>query len=51
MATLRRPVDEFFEGVEVLTKDDQKLKENRVGMLQYVSRLFLRVADFSRFSL
>lgn len=51
LATLRRPVDEFFEGVEVLTKDDQRLRENRVGMLQYISRLFLRVADFSRFSL
>ncbi len=48
MAALRRPVDDFFEGVEVLTKEDPRLRRNRVGVLQRVSGLFMRVADFSR---
>jgi glycyl-tRNA synthetase beta chain len=50
MARLRKPVDEFFDGVEVLTKDN-KLRENRVGLLQHLSHLFLSVADFSKFSI
>ncbi len=50
MAGLREPVDEFFDGVEVLTKD-RPLRENRVGLLQNLSRLFLNVADFSKFSI
>lgn len=48
---LRQPVDTFFDGVEILTKDDPRLKENRVGMLQQLSSLFLSVADFSRFAI
>ncbi len=49
MAALRKPVDAFFEGVEVLTREDERIRQNRVGLLQHVSRLFLNVADFSRF--
>jgi len=49
MAALRKPVDAFFEGVEVLTREDERVRQNRVGLLQHVSRLFLNVADFSRF--
>ncbi|MCF8062478.1 MAG: glycine--tRNA ligase subunit beta [Deltaproteobacteria bacterium] len=49
MADLRKPVDAFFEGVEVLTREDERVRRNRVGVLQHVSRLFLQVADFSRF--
>jgi len=50
LAQLRKPVDDFFDGVEVLIKKDDKLRENRVGLLQHLSRLFLSVADFSKFS-
>lgn len=50
MAGLRSPVDEFFDNVEVFTKKDEKLKKNRVGVLQHIAALFLGVADFSRFS-
>ncbi|SPD75146.1 Glycine--tRNA ligase beta subunit [uncultured Desulfobacterium sp.] len=50
LAGLRRPVDEFFDGVEVLTKSDDQLRQNRVGLLQNLSGLFLGVADFSKFS-
>ena len=50
MVKLRRPVDDFFDNVEILTKDDQALRKNRIGLLQQLSRFFLKVADFSRFS-
>jgi glycyl-tRNA synthetase beta chain len=51
MARLRKPVDEFFDGAEILIKDDQALRENRVGLLQHLSMLFLKVADLSKFSI
>ena len=50
MAGLKGPVDAFFEGVEILTKEDEALKNNRVALLQDLSRLFLKVADFSKFA-
>ena len=51
MARLRKPVDEFFDGVEVLTRGDTALRENRVGLLQHLVRLFRCAADFSMFSI
>ncbi len=51
MATLKGPVDDFFNGVEILTKESAELKNNRIGMLQELSRLFLKVADFSKFAI
>ncbi|MFP3928017.1 MAG: glycine--tRNA ligase subunit beta [Desulfobacteraceae bacterium] len=50
LAALRAPVDAFFDGVEVLTQEE-RARENRVGIVQRVSGLFLKVADFSQFSL
>ncbi|MBW2353791.1 MAG: glycine--tRNA ligase subunit beta [Deltaproteobacteria bacterium] len=50
MVRLRKPVDAFFDGVEVLTKSDQALRENRVGILQRISSLMLLIADLSRLS-
>jgi glycyl-tRNA synthetase beta chain len=51
MAGLRKPVDDLFDGVEVLTKSDADLRNNRVGLLQALSDLFLSVADLSKFSI
>jgi glycyl-tRNA synthetase beta chain len=51
MIRFRKPVDEFFDGAEILTKEDPKLKDNRVGVLQHVAGLFLKVADLSKFSI
>ena len=51
MTGLRKPVDDFFDGVEVLIKDDTALRSNRVGLLQHLRRLFESIADFSRFSI
>jgi glycyl-tRNA synthetase beta chain len=50
MAKLKGPVDRFFEGVEILTKENEAVKNNRVALLHDLSRLFLEVADFSKFS-
>lgn len=51
MVRLRKPVDDLFDGVEILTKDNPRLRENRVGMLQNLAQLFLSLADFSKFSI
>ena len=51
MAGLRKPVDEFFDGVEIMVKDNQDLKNNRIAILQSVAGLFLQMADFSKFSI
>ncbi len=50
MTKLRTPVDRLFDEVEILTSDDA-LRENRVGLLQMISKLVLVVADFSKFSI
>ena len=51
MMRLRKPVDDLFDGVEILTKDNPQLRDNRVGMLQNLARLFLSLSDFSKFSI
>ncbi len=51
MAKLRKPVDDFFEGVEVLTKESPDLRNNRLAILQHLAGLFLGLADFSKFSI
>ena len=51
MLKLRKPVDDFFDEVEILTKENEALKANRVGILKQLSRLFLSVADLSKFSI
>ncbi len=50
MTRLRTPVDQLFDQVEILTEDDA-LRENRVGMLQVISKFVLTLADFSKFSI
>ncbi len=49
LATLREPVDRFFDDVMVMT-DDTKLRNNRLALLQALHRLFSLTADFSRLS-
>jgi glycyl-tRNA synthetase beta chain len=44
LASLREPVDVFFEGVMVNTEDD-KLRQNRLGLLASLASLFGTVAD------
>jgi len=49
IATLRGPVDAFFEGVMVLA-EDQNLRRNRMALLSNIAALFGKFADFSKLS-
>ena len=48
---LRKPVDDFFDEVEILTKEHPQLRDNRVAVLQTLAGLFKSIADFSKFSI
>jgi len=51
LAGLKAPVDAFFDGVEVLARENRELMHNRVGILRRLSETLNRVADFSKFAL
>ncbi|TVZ41699.1 glycyl-tRNA synthetase beta chain [Alteromonadaceae bacterium 2753L.S.0a.02] len=46
LAGLREVVDTFFDDVMVMT-DDEKVRNNRLALLQQLRQLFLEVADIS----
>ncbi|BBG28896.1 glycine--tRNA ligase subunit beta [Zymobacter palmae] len=46
LATLREPVDAFFEDVMVMA-EDEKIRNNRLALLARLHALFLAVADIS----
>jgi len=47
IASLRKPVDAFFDTVMVMDKDEA-VKANRLALLAGITGLFSRIADFSR---
>lgn len=47
LATLRNPVDKFFDDVMVMV-DDEAIRDNRLALLSNMRTLFLQVADLSR---
>ena len=47
LACLRKPVDDFFENVLVMAKDET-VRANRLSLLKEISNLFHRIADFSK---
>ena len=47
MTQMKKPIDEFFEGVMVMV-EDEKIRNNRLALLDGIGKLFLRVADFSK---
>jgi glycyl-tRNA synthetase beta chain len=49
MATLRGPVDAFFENVMVMA-DEAEVRRNRLALLSTVAGLFDAIADFSKLS-
>lgn len=49
IATLRGPVDAFFDGVMVLT-EDKSVRRNRLALLEHIAALFSQIADFSKLS-
>lgn len=47
IATLRGPVDSFFDRVMVMA-EDQKVRANRLALLTTIARMLGKIADFSR---
>ncbi|MCR5175879.1 MAG: glycine--tRNA ligase subunit beta [Anaerovibrio sp.] len=47
LAKLSAPIDGFFDAVMVMDKDE-KIKNNRLGMLKAVDGLICKIADFSK---
>ena len=47
LATLRKPVDDFFNSVLVMAKDDA-IRFNRLSLLREISNIFHMIADFSK---
>lgn len=47
LSQLAAPIDAFFDGVMVMDKDE-KIKNNRLGLLKLVDNMVCQVADFSK---
>ena len=47
LTQLKKPIDDFFDKVMVMV-EDQKIRNNRLALLNQISQLFLRIADFSK---
>ncbi len=47
IASLKEPVDNFFDSVMVMT-EDMKIRENRLALLKNIAELFDNIADFSK---
>ena len=46
LAVLQAPVDDFFDSVMVMA-EDEKVRANRLALLQHLQQLFLQIADIS----
>jgi glycyl-tRNA synthetase beta chain len=49
IASLRKPVDAFFDGVLVMA-EDENIRKNRLSLLARIASLFERFADFRKIS-
>jgi len=47
MTQMKRPIDEFFDGVMVMV-EDEAIRNNRLALLDAIGQLFLKIADFSK---
>jgi glycyl-tRNA synthetase beta chain len=47
MTQMKKPIDEFFDGVMVMVKDEA-IRNNRLAILDEIGKLFFRIADFSK---
>jgi glycyl-tRNA synthetase beta chain len=47
LAALRKPVDDFFNNVMVMAKDES-IRFNRLSLLKEISNIFHMIADFSK---
>ena len=44
-------INDFFDKIEILVKNNEAIKNNRIGILQYLLSTFNLIADFSKFTL
>jgi glycyl-tRNA synthetase beta chain len=49
MAAIKPDVDAFFDSVLVMD-DNSDIRRNRLALLQQISEMFARLADFSKIS-
>jgi len=47
MTQMKKPIDEFFDDVMVMV-EDEKVRNNRLALLNEIGQLFLKIADFSK---
>jgi glycyl-tRNA synthetase beta chain len=47
MTQMKKPIDDFFDGVMVMV-EDEKIRNNRLALLDEIGKLFLQIADFSK---
>jgi glycyl-tRNA synthetase beta chain len=47
MTRMKKPIDEFFDGVMVMV-EDEAIRNNRLALLDEIGKVFLRIADFSK---
>jgi len=47
MTQMKKPIDEFFEGVMVMV-EDEAIRNNRLALLDDIGKVFLKIADFSK---
>lgn len=47
MIETKKPIDAFFDGVMVMV-EDERIRGNRLALLDRIGKLFLRIADFSK---
>jgi glycyl-tRNA synthetase beta chain len=47
MTQMKKPIDDFFDGVMVMV-EDERIRNNRLALLDEIGKVFLRIADFSK---
>lgn len=47
MTKMKRPIDDFFDQVMVMV-EEERIRNNRLALLDEIGKLFLQVADFSK---
>ncbi|MGD9592926.1 MAG: glycine--tRNA ligase subunit beta, partial [Candidatus Berkiella sp.] len=50
LASLQQVVDAFFDGVMVMTEDEE-LRQNRINLLSHLYALFMQIADIAKLAL
>jgi len=49
LSSLRKPVDDFFDGVLVMA-EEKIIRKNRLSLLSHIGQIFFKIGDFSKIS-